>query len=194
MRYLQMIGLAAVAAAALMAFSGSASATTLTCGAGLTCPPGTQIKAKLKEGASVVAGSGMTSKAQCLESTITGKTQNVGSSTETVTIAIEGLTFASCNCGDKILKKGTLEVHTQGMTENNNGTVTSSGTEVTFNCSGFDCAWTTASTDLGVLTGGKPAVLAIKATLNGPGGLACGMTATWEAEYEITEPTTLLVD
>ncbi|MGN6254863.1 MAG: hypothetical protein ACTHO8_07770 [Solirubrobacterales bacterium] len=200
MKYLKILGLAAIAAAALMAFAGSASATTLTSPAGTTLPAGTLIKSKLKSPKAVLHGA--FGNVECEESTLEGKTANTGSSTETVHGAVEGLTFTKCNCEVVVLKKGELEIHTLNATADGNGTVTASGQEVTTKCNFFGieyhCIWKTSGTDLGTLTGGTPAVIAAKEAVitreGGNSGTACGKSGTWTAEYEVTSPTTLLVD
>ncbi|MGN6663604.1 MAG: hypothetical protein ACTHK6_05290 [Solirubrobacterales bacterium] len=201
MKYLKILGLAAIAAAALMAFAGSASATTLTSPAGTTLPAGTVIKSQLKAGKKAVL-KGAFGNVECEASTLEGKTANTGSSTETVHGAVEGLTFTKCNCEVVVLKKGELEIHTLNATADGNGTVTASGQEVTTKCNFFGieyhCIWKTSGTDLGTLTGGTPAVIAAQEAVitreGGNSGGACGSTGKWTAEYEVTSPSTLLVD
>lgn len=201
MKYLKMIGLAAIAAAALMAFAGSASATVLTSPAGTTLPAGTTIHAELKEGVAKLAAS--FGNIECKESTIEGKTANAGGAAETVRGTVSKLTFSNCNggaCTVTTLKPGELEVHAIG---GGNGTVTAKGQEVTTNCTffGFNyhCIWQTAATGthLGQLTGGSPATLtATGATINRTGGTsgnACGSTGTWTAVYKVTKPNPLFV-
>jgi hypothetical protein len=210
MKYLKIIGLAAIAAAALMAFAGSASATVLCkanespCSSANTYPAGTRIHAELKEGEAVLtAGFG---NIQCKISTIEGKTANAGSSTETVHGAIEKLTFENCNggaCTVTVLKTGELEIHTELSTSNGNGTLTAKGQEVTTNCTFFNvnyhCIWSTGTTgtDLGTLTGGAPATLTAKEALisrtGGTSGVACGSSGKWDAVYKVTTPSPLFV-
>jgi len=203
MKYLKMLGLAAVAAAALMAFvgAGSASATTLTC----TNPPGTKVVCPAGTTIDATAGSSLNLKAgfaniTCTESTVHGKTTNTGSSTETVKGHIEGLTFGKCNATVTVIEKGTLEIHTdqEGVTDNN-GTLTGSGSVVTVATGGISCTYATNNTDLGTVKGststGGIATMIINAELTkSAGGFLCANPAHWEGSYEITTPAWLDVD
>ncbi|MGN6663605.1 MAG: hypothetical protein ACTHK6_05295 [Solirubrobacterales bacterium] len=200
MRHLKLFGLAAIAAAALMAFAGIATATTLTSPAGTTLPAGTVIHLQLRAGKKTVL-QGAFGNTECEEATLQGKTANAGSSTETVHGAVEKLTYGKCNCVVAVLKTGELEIHTEGTTADGNGTVTASGQEVTTKCNFFGieyhCIWKTSGTDLGTLTGGTPAILAENATFTregGSSGTACGKSGTWTGEFEVTSPKPLLVD
>jgi len=207
MKYVKMLGLAAVAAAALMAFVGAstASATVLcktagtsegtTCPANQAYPAGTSIHA---------VNSGITKltteflNIECEESTVEGSTNNEGSATETVTGAISILTFSKCNCEVVVLKKGTLEVHWTANT--NNGTLTSSGAEVTAQCTvpligKVHCIYATSATNLGTATGGAEATMDISsadiprlATSS-----LCDKTANWDATYKVTSPKPLFI-
>lgn len=210
MKYLKMLGLAVVAAAAVMAFvgAGSASATTLTCtnpegsGTKVVCPAGTEIVATAESSLLLKAGF---ANITCTESTVGGKTSNAGSSTETVKGAIETLTFNGCNATVTVIKKGTLEIHThtEGVT-NSIGTVTGAGSEVTVSTLGVSCVYGTSNTDIGTLTGsphttstgvGPTATFDINANLPKiSGGFACASPAAWEGKYKITKPDWLDVD
>ena len=132
----------------------------------------------------------------CEESKLEGKTTNQGGPTETVKGTIEALTFTNCNATVTVLKKGTLEIHTSGEGANNNGTLTSSGAEVTVSF-GFHCIFSTNNTSIGTLTGGSPATLDIEAEIprtGGTSGAFCGSSAEWTGAYEVTAPSTLNVD
>jgi hypothetical protein len=203
MKYVKMLGLAAVAAMALMAFASSASATTLTCtnppGTKVTCPAGTVIDASAESSLTLHAGF---ANITCTESTVKGQITKPGSSTETASGPIETLTFANCpNAKVVVIKKGTLEVHTdeEGVT-NGNGTVTSSGAEVTVETAGITCTYATNNTDIGTLTGssvtGSTATFDINAELTRVAGniFFCATPAHWEGNYKITEPDWLDVD
>ncbi|MGN6254285.1 MAG: hypothetical protein ACTHO8_04805 [Solirubrobacterales bacterium] len=207
MKYLKMLGLAAIAACALMAFvgAGSASATTLTCtepaGTKITCPKGTEIHA-VSEGKAVLDAP--FGNIEC-ESTVTGKTSNTGSSTETVKGPIESLTFTNCgNDTVTVLKKGELEIHTfpnEKEWEEGKGTLTSTGTEVTVIHLGVHCIYTTSATDIGTLTGSKQTgatpTLDISATIprtGGNSGAFCGTSAPWTGSYKVTTPDWMDVD
>jgi len=106
MKYLKMLGLAAVAACALMAFVGAetASATTLTCNGLTTCPAGTVIHDALK-------GHGILHPVigdiEC-NVTLEGKLTNAGSSTTTVNGQTTSFSITNCTNGAKVqtLKTG----------------------------------------------------------------------------------------
>ncbi len=138
---------------------------------------------------------------ECKKSTVSGKTTNTGSATETVSGSIEGLTFTECNATVTVLQKGSLEIHTREANATANGTLTSTGTEVTVEFIGTHCIFKTSSTDLGTLTGTgvveTNATLDIEATIprtGGRSGAFCGSTAQWTGSYKITNPSDLGVD
>ncbi len=214
MKYLKMLGLAAIAAGALMAFAGAgtASATELTCtnplGTKVMCETGSVLKSE-SEGHAVLDS--LIGNVECV-STVESKQLNTGSSTETVKGEITALTFTGCTRAAvvTVLAKGTLEIHTdpadpvgsEGKT--GNGTLTSTGTEVTVEQSGFHCIFKTKETDIGTLTGASTATvenanhelvfthmatLDISATIprtGGRSGAFCGSSAPWTGSYTVT--------
>jgi hypothetical protein len=210
MKYVKMLGLAAVAAAALMAFVGAstASATVLcktpgtgeptgtTCPAGWAYEKGTAIHA-VNEGTATLTTSFL--DITCNKSTVQGSTDNEGSASETVTGSITTLTFEECNCEVKVLAAGTLEVH--WISGTHNGTLTSKNAEVTATCSTIfgkvHCIYSTPATgtDLGTATGGNPATMDISSadiprlSTNS----LCDTTANWDANYSVTSPAPLYV-
>ncbi|HET9396568.1 MAG TPA: hypothetical protein VFO36_10965, partial [Nitrospiraceae bacterium] len=193
----KMLGLAAVAAAALMAFvgAGTASATQLTDGSGNVLGVGTAITGESEGTTTLHPPIGSIS---CNKSHVGGKVGDAGSATTTVSGTIEALSFTECNATVHVLKNGSLEVHTEGSSNNNNGTLTSTGAQVTVVYLGFHCIFSTNNTDLGTVTGsattGGNATLDIKATIprtGGSSGAFCGTTAAWTGSYKVTEPGTL---
>jgi hypothetical protein len=205
MKYLKMLGLAAVAAAGLMAFvgAGSASATTLTCtnppGTKVVCPAGTTIESTATSSLLLKAGF---AEITCTASTVKGKTSNAGSTTETVKGPIETLTFTSCGSSTvDVIKNGSLEIHTdtEGVTDGN-GTVTGTGSEVTVSAFGTSCVYGTPEPkDLGTLKGssntGGTATFTISASLSKvSGGFLCANPAAWSGSYKVTNPDWLDVD
>ncbi len=203
MKYLKMLGLAAIAAGALMAFvgAGPASATELTC----TNPPGTKVMCTTTTtihtttvGGKAVLDSPL-GNVEC-HSTTHSTTVTTGSSTETP--SGEGsLSFTECNHTVSVLKNGTLEIHTEGSTANHNGTLTSSGSEVTVEEFGFHCIYTTNNTTIGTVTGssttGGKAKLDISATIPRTGGRSggfCGGSAPWTGTYQVESPEWLDID
>jgi hypothetical protein len=203
MKYLKMLGLAAISAAALTALfgAGSASATTLT-GTGCTgtpsnhCAVGTTITSEA-EGMTILHPPFGT--IECEASTVSGKTTTTGGASETVKGNIETLDFSKCNATVTTLANGSLEVHSAG---NSNGTLTSTGSEVTVEYFGTHCIFKTSNTDIGLLTGStttktEHATFDISATIprtGGRSGAFCGSTAQWTGSYKVTSPTKLIVD
>ena len=203
MKYLKMLGLAAIAAGALMAFVGAstASATELDCtepaGTKVMCPNPTLIHATSEGHAILHTPLG---DVECA-STVQGKA-NTGGASETVSGSIEALTFTPCtqNVVVTVLKKGSLEIHTDAMDAETgltprNGTLTSTGTEVTIELFGFHCIFTTSNTDIGTVTGstatGATATFDIAATIprtGGRSGAFCGSSGQWTGSYLIDTP------
>jgi hypothetical protein len=199
MKYLKMLALATVAAAALMAFVGAgiASATTLT------SPPGTDLKA----GTKITAVSeterptltGGFKNIGCNESTIGGEITNAGGAASTVSGPVQTLTFTgNCTCEVVVIEKGSLEIHVIGAGPN--GTLTSTGARVTVNCSTIfgpvHCIYKTNATDLGTLTGTGVSTATMDITAEIPrentSGL-CAEEAILHAKYLVTSPDPLLV-
>jgi hypothetical protein len=199
MRYIKMLGLAAVAAAALMALVGAstASATTIH-GSGGKLAKGTTINAVLKAGTEAVLQAGFGNIA-CGESTVHGTTSTTGGAAETVKGSIGTLTFGACT-GDTVtvLAPGSLEIH--HITGTTNGTLTGSGSEATtisHNVGGVHCIYKTENTHIGTLTGNTKgnAILQAEATLiRVPTSFLCASSAKWTATYEVTTPSPLWVE
>jgi hypothetical protein len=208
MKYVKMLGLAAVAAAALMAFVGasSASATVLcttqgtgsptgtTCPANQAEPAGTEIHAVNK---GTVTLDGEAFNIECAASTIKGKTSNEGSATETVKGKIETLTFTSCGPSTvTVLKAGELEIHWKEGTHN--GTLTGNGQEITTVTStifgNIHCIFSVTNQSLGDVTGGNPAIFTSNAKIKQlPTNGLCPNEGAWTATYEITNPKPIFI-
>ena len=206
MKYLKMLGLAAIAAGALMAFTGAgtASATGLTCtqplGTIVNCPSPVTIHA-VNEG-NITLDSAV--KITCEESTVHGPASTgTDPSGETPNGAIEALTFEKCGGWTVTVKnKGSLEIHTDPMDAatslpNRNGILTSKGAEVTVEGFGLHCIYgTPESTEIGTVTGssttGGTAVLHITAQIKrigGKSGAFCGGEfSSWTGTYSVTTP------
>jgi hypothetical protein len=202
MKYAKMLGLLAVAAAAMMAFAGSASATTLTGSGGTTLGVGTKIHA-VNEGTVTLDGGVVIT---CTESTVEGEVTVAGDATHTAKGTNTTLTFGGCNHTVTVLTPGTLEVHTEGATANNNGTLTSSGAKITVITHSFilgtaHCIYETNNTDIGRVTGSG--TTHSTATLDIDSAAIpivntdeiCGFgTAEWTGSYSVTTPDYLDVD
>jgi hypothetical protein len=214
MKYLKMLGLAAVAAMGLMAFFGasSASATVLckqtdtpSCAVANKYGVGTVIHASLKSGTSAKLWAdpkGENPLVTCTESTVRGTIANAGGSESTVSGPLTttlnpegkhtGLTWGGCTSTTDTLTTGSsigeLEIHHIAGTHD--GTVTSKNSDVTVSIFGVSCTYGSGNgLDLGILKGGTKQVLSINATISKvAGSFLCPEKTIWEAEYTVTEP------
>jgi hypothetical protein len=206
MRYLNMCGLAAVAAIVLAAIigTGTASATVLCsttnnpCPAGQGWSTGTFIDFGIPSGQKVkladTAGGELES---CSESTLKGTIGNAGSSTGTPTLKEVVITIGKCPFVIE-LHTGALEFH--NPIGSSNAIVTADKTtELTINTVFFgSCIYgATSGTTIGALNEGKPATLTLNAVLEkfSGSGFACPETSNWTSNYTLTSPsgTTLSV-
>jgi hypothetical protein len=207
MKYVKILGLAAVAAMALMASigAGTASATVLcnvnilTTGCTTATPPqhypaGTPIHASLPTGnEALLETTGGTILDRCKKSTIKGEVKNAGSSTTTVSGPIQTLTWEECTTTTNTVITGELEIHHIAGTDN--GTLTAKNTQVTVVVFGESCIYGAgAGLDLGTLKGGSPATISINTIVKkvGGGGL-CPAETRWTASYTVNEPNPLYV-
>jgi hypothetical protein len=189
MKYMKMLGLAAVAAMALMAFgAGTASATTLFKNSAKTehYAAGTTIQAS-QVGTGYLKDTSGNTIVSCSSGAITGKTSN------TTGALIEGpistLDFTSCTSEVHTVKTGSLTINEKGV-------VTSAGSEVRITVFGTSCYYGTgAGTSLGTLVSGAPATLKVNSVVNEqePKSFLCPDDARWEATFTVTSPTSLYV-
>ncbi len=181
MKYIKILGLMAVAAAAFMAMAGSASATIIESTSGQlgakSIIESTGTNAVLKAGFATV---------ECAHSEVDGEVTNAGGVGKAVEGKVNNLKFSSCNMTVTTLKSGTLAIH---HTSGKNGTLTSTGAEVKVDNHSTSCVYGTNGTDIGTVTGGEPATLNASASLTKiSGGFLCASTATWTASYTVTVP------
>jgi hypothetical protein len=204
MKYVRMLGLATVAAAALMALvgAGTASATEITCGTSTAhgkCVLGQEIHASSIGKTVLDAPFG---NIEC-EMTMAGVVTDAGSATTTARANLTTLDWSNCG-GDTFatLATGNLEFHTDPPNGSNtgNGTLTSTGTRVTQVHLGVHCIYETNNTTIGALTGstntGGHAVLDISATIprvGGGGGVFCGSSAPWTGKFTFQTPQGLVI-
>jgi hypothetical protein len=185
MKYVKMLGLLAVAAAALMAFAGTASATTLTSPAGETPTiMATSINTALHGPFTTVA---------CSHSEVEGKVESHGAGV-TAKGKISKLTFTGCNYPVTVKTLGSLEIH--GLATTGNGALTSTGTVVAIHTSVGECVFSTSATPIGEVTGSNHtkgnAVLDIKGDIPRTGGsFFCGSSGEWTGNYTVSSPATL---
>lgn len=203
MKYLKMLGLAVVAAMALMAFlgAGSASATVLcktplTSGcaeSGWAYPVGTEVDLSLT-GSTVTEATGGTVVDTCQEGTLGGETTNIGGSSETVDWNVSSMWSNSCTRPTFPLVNGSLEVHWISGTDN--GTLVGRNTEVTKSTIFGTCTYGTAptGTHFGTIVGGNPATVSVSSVF--PllkGAAACPQDVRWTGSYTITSPQPLYI-
>src|SRR5215203_2849176 len=142
MKFLNTIGLVVIAAAAMMALAGTASATVLCANNTEPCTApykaGTEVKMSLKPATSAGLQAGFAT-ITCTESTLTGKTSTTGSSTETVRGLPATWMTGGCNATVTVLKLGELEIH--HIPGTSGGTLTAKGAEVTVSSFGVHCVY-----------------------------------------------------
>lgn len=187
MSYFKMIGLAAVTAASLLVFVGSASATTVT------SPQGTSYTGLLKgESSGHAVLDNPIAKIECTVR-IEGQIENHGPG---VTAKGQGSGFIVGGCTEgwhvTTVSSGTVEAHFSG----GNGIITSSGATVEATRFGITCRYATSGTQVGVATPGSPATLHIAAAIPfHSGSIFCGTGATTGTGSGVaTTPTSLYLD
>jgi hypothetical protein len=201
MKYLKMIGLAAIAAMALMAFAGAgtASAAAVLCESGTTAPCATKwstpkaldFSLKTTTSALLTTTEGTTLN-KCATSTVQGTlTSNVSGGNATGEVPASGLTFGSCLTeGVKTLVGGKLTV--TAALAGGAGTVFADDFEVTVPGPFGSCIYGAGNgTHLGTLSEGKAgtSTLVVNAVVTRTQGTICPSSAKWVAEYTLTSPT-----
>lgn len=196
MKYVKMLGLLAVAAAALMAFTGTAF------GALATSPTGTLYTSTVKAESIGATSLHANSTVTCQKSTVEGKIESHGKSGST-TLPVSGkiskLTFGECGTDHvTVLSTGSLSV-------TSTGTLTSNAADITITLTNsplghLSCRYKTANTHIGRLTDshetGGHAVLDIENSIIPREGHSffCGSSGEWTGKYTVTTPTRLYID
>jgi hypothetical protein len=178
MKYVRMLGLAAMVAMALMAFGAvSASAASHLYSTGVQVPAGTEFHATL-EGSGVLASTDTkTIVDTCSASTIAGKV--VYPAGEDATIAISSLTWGGCSVTTDTLTNGELTISSSGA-------VTGNSSVITINLGVSGRYGTGGGTLLGTLSTGR---ISINAIINELAPcFICPDTMRWEANYTVTTP------
>lgn len=182
-------------AVALLALASTASATTLTGSGGFTLGAGTAIEAEAEGTTTLHPPIG---DIKCEKATASIVTTNSGGSGVNVSGNSEGGGASACNSSVQFLAGGSLSVEGTGS---NNGSVSSTGAELTVEFIGAHCIFKTSSTKIGTLTGsattGSNATVDISASIprvGGRSGALCGSSAQWTGSFKITNPFTLNVD
>lgn len=189
MKHLKMLGLFAMAAAAMMAFAGSAAAAPQ-----LTSPAGTEytgvMDASVEESVLLEAGP---FEVTCTEGTVKG---NVTTNNETHAAgAIEELTFGNCNAE-------VVTTITNGSLTLKDDEVFAISNAVTVRKFGISCIYGGAAspgTRVGTLTDssvtGTNATMDIEASLvkKPNSGFLCVEGANWIGNYTVTSPNPLYI-
>jgi hypothetical protein len=199
MKYLKMLGLAAVAAMALTAFLAASASATEIYSNGVTQGAGTTIESTLKATTSaLLKDTGGSTNDTCTGSTVSGKTANAGGSGVNVTGSISSLAFTGCTHTTDPLKNadGTFGKLELKWTSGTNATVISKESRVTVQSTvfGISCTANTGEgTTLGTLAtaAGTNAVMTINAVINM--GAFCG-DSTWTGTYIVTKPANMTVE
>jgi hypothetical protein len=199
MKYLKLVGLAAVAAMAIIGFggAGTASATVLCKVTESPCKESNLIK---KDGALVdldLEGRSVSSLTSgyifesCTGGTLATSVSNQGGAAATVILATapSSWTWSGCEAGGvTVTQFGEIEIHHIAGTDN--GTVTAKGFGFKFAGLGGECFYSPASPGhLGLLTGGTTPKLHINSVFReSKESLACFPTIVWKATYKFTQP------
>lgn len=200
MKHLKPLGLLGLAMTAiLVVFAGSASATEIT------SPKGTVYNGTLSaEDISGITFEGPIN-VSCANSTWEAPIEKQGPSV-TVSGNLKNLSFTECGKTTMVVTKpGTFEIHTDGSSANGNGTLTSTGMEITslFHVTIFGFPWTlhciteTNNTTLftingSVNTGGTARTGSLR--IVDPTDAICSEEVEWTGDYRITSPDYMDID
>jgi hypothetical protein len=202
MKQLKMLGLSALAVTALAALAAAApaSATELyqrTLSGNVTLKAGTELKLSLTGSSLSTSTSGL-ALTTCAAGEMGGKTTTAGSSSTTVNMPIDKLTWANCTESFETVIVGELEFH--HISGTTNATVTGKKAIWKENTTifGAPCEYTWGEgLDLGTLTGAATstghATLAINAVVPAKNSIVCP-DKRWQANYKVTSPTGLVVE
>src|SRR6476660_2459621 len=202
MKYVKMLGLAAVAAAALMALVGAGTASakgTLCSAAEPTCAaanrwavPTTMLWSLQQGGSAHLEDTSGNTLDTCTESTVDGDlTSNTAGGEPTATGNNTSITWGGCTATTDTTKLGKLKIAAAG---GGNGTlIADEEIKVTINIFGSCEYGVTAGTKLGTITEGKVAagstspIFHAEAVATRLSGLICPSTAKWTATYVMTK-------
>jgi hypothetical protein len=194
MKYLKILGLAAMAAAALMAFAGAGTASAETTACEVTEEPctthgwgvGTQYVSHLEFEPLVMTAGGGLVEINCQKSTTKG--EFIAATTPVVQLS--EFTLEECNNTAEVLNPGKLVFHHD--TEHN-GTVTTKEFKIRFKASGLTCTFGGEIKEGVTLTAGSEPTIDKTATVPLKEGFFCPSSAVWHAKYKITEPKPLYI-
>jgi hypothetical protein len=169
---LKTVGLLAVAAAALMAFAGTAAATKITSPTGTTSTANGKV---VSEGHVVLDNP--IAKIEC-QGTAESKVESHGGAGVPAKGNLTSLTFTNCTNSWHVttVSGGSSSInHTSGY----NGSIVTTGATIEATRFGITCRYATNNTALGTVTSGSPATVDIIAAIPfHSGSILCGEGAT----------------
>jgi hypothetical protein len=181
---------------ALMALYGvSASSASILCKTNATTggclepyASGQALEASLKKETAATIEVGTTVLDTCTGATIKGKATNVGSSTEPAEASVESLSWSGCTQETKTLEGGTLKFKWFAGTDD--ATLEVANTRWTVKTIFGSCiyGYGAEAKQLAYVTGGNPAAIKVTAEIPKLSGNCPGTSATWTAEWTVTEP------
>jgi len=198
MKHLKLFGAAVAAAMAMLALwgGGAASATVLCKTSSNPCPEkylaGTAVNASIATGTEVkFVDSGGFTLDICKKGQLNGKILSAGSSTETVTLRPEFMSYENCVVPLQVATWGSYELHSIIGTAN--GTLTVTGQTIYLNMG--ECKYVSGTgTHAGVLTGGSAPTIDYSLQLTKTSGPCIWPSARLTATYSVTSPTPLYVE
>jgi hypothetical protein len=193
MEHAKKVGLLALAAAALMAFAGPASANELTAPKGSRMQVGDVFTATSTQ----VQLTG-TINITCTDSVLNSKVTDEGGFLDDVEGSIYALEFTGCGSNTvAVITKGTWEIE---KAADDRGTLMLTGTEITtltHNILGtVHCIYVTNDTDIGAIFGGAPAklVAASQPLPRVSTDFGCGSESNLDGTYTYTSPNPMYFD
>jgi hypothetical protein len=197
MKFLKIIGLAAMVAAAAMAVGAATSSATVFCknnASTTTCSEPYKIGTvgvASNEGSLVLESTSGTVWDTCTSVKVEKEqTEETGATTTVVgTVAASDIKLSGCTTTTTVLEGGKGEVHWISGTDNGTGTAT--GGAVTTLVTGVSCTYGLGSEmkDWGVLTGGKPATMSVNnIAVKVAGGFLCPTEARATGKLVLTSP------
>jgi hypothetical protein len=201
MKHLKLIGLAVVAAMAVIGFAGagSASATVLCKATETPCSEANLIKKGAEfsadtEGRTLIEETSGLIIESCTGGSLATTISGQGGATETVIISTttSSWTWSGCEAGGlSATESGQLEL--QHLTGTDHATMTGKGFGIKLTKSG--CTYVSASgNEVGRVTGGTSPVIDVHTVLTkSKGELTCPPDIVWIATYKITKPSVFYV-
>jgi len=195
MRYMRICGLVTLAAAALMVFISAALASEAT------SPSGTRFDGTIHLTSDGAVTLHIPVTVTCNHATKHGHI--VGEDASGIDVEITTEKFTDCGSNHiTVVHAGSLEIRTQSGSSNGNGTLVSSGAEISIQVTslGLTCVYTTSSTHLGTVTGSKNTGGKAKAHVDSVaiprtgGSFFCGSSGEITGSYSVESPTYLDID